>query len=63
MDKAEGNNDNEDMLSIDMSKGRVLHGGSFTLLASHVRCATRLRYVPATRFSLVGFRPARTFAP
>jgi serine/threonine protein kinase/formylglycine-generating enzyme required for sulfatase activity len=41
-------------------RSRVLRGGSFINLASYLRSALRINYVPATRNTLIGFRPART---
>jgi formylglycine-generating enzyme required for sulfatase activity len=55
--------DKEDLVSILSETNRVLRGGSFDDQASYVRCANRLRYAPANRNHLVGFRPARTFMP
>jgi formylglycine-generating enzyme required for sulfatase activity len=40
---------------------RVLRGGSFNYLASYVRSAYRSSDPPANRFSLIGFRAARTY--
>ena len=39
---------------------RVLRGGSFLDLASYLRSASRLNYVPTIRDNSDGFRPART---
>ena len=55
--------DEEDGLQIASTNFHVLRGGSFLNQASLVRCATRNGFVPTTRLSLVGFRPARTFTP
>jgi formylglycine-generating enzyme required for sulfatase activity len=40
---------------------RVLRGGSFFDPSSNVRSAVRDSYLPDLRFSLYGFRPARTY--
>jgi sulfatase modifying factor 1 len=42
---------------------RVLRGGGFLNLASDVRSAYRVGYVPSNRDSTVGFRAVRTFSP
>jgi serine/threonine protein kinase/formylglycine-generating enzyme required for sulfatase activity len=55
--------DKEDAYSINNKNTRVLRGGSFVLPASIVRCAYRLESVPTNNSPLIGFRPARTFAP
>jgi formylglycine-generating enzyme required for sulfatase activity len=55
--------DKEDIYSIDNQVSRVLRGGSFSDPASVVRSAYRVDGVPAYRYSFIGFRPARTFAP
>src|SRR5262249_22722195 len=55
--------DKEDFLSIELSKNRMLRGGSFFDPASNVRCALRYSSVPSLRNNGVGFRPARTFTP
>jgi len=55
--------DKEDVLSIVSIAVRVSRGGSFINTASAVRSAFRDRYVPSSRNSNVGFRPARTFSP
>jgi formylglycine-generating enzyme required for sulfatase activity len=55
--------DKEDILDIDRVSVRVLRGGSFNEPASNVRSAYRFAFAPTDRFSFVGFRPARTFAP
>src|SRR5262249_13118557 len=55
--------DQEDILSIVSTTGRVLRGGSFTYRASGVRCAGRYGNVPTNRNDYVGFRPARTVTP
>jgi formylglycine-generating enzyme required for sulfatase activity len=46
---------------VDMRSSRPLRGGAFNLDALLVRSALRIRYVPASRSSVLGFRPARTF--
>jgi formylglycine-generating enzyme required for sulfatase activity len=53
--------DKEDILSIDINKGRVLRGGSFLYQASYLRCGGRDGVVPSIRIVYVGLRPARTF--
>jgi formylglycine-generating enzyme required for sulfatase activity len=55
--------DKEEDLSINPQTVRVLRGGSFTRLASYVRCAHRDWIMPTYRSCFVGFRPARTFTP
>jgi len=53
--------DIEDKEDINSRESRVLRGGSFFSRASIVRSADRNLNVPASRFNLIGFRPARTF--
>ena len=53
----------EDIESINNNHGRVWRGGSFGNPASFVRSAYRLLDVPTFRVTVVGIRPARTFAP
>jgi formylglycine-generating enzyme required for sulfatase activity len=55
--------DKEDKTDINNLDSRVLRGGSFYFDAVYVRSAVRFRYVPTSRFTSVGFRPARTFTP
>ena len=52
----------DEMLDINIDV-RVLRGGSFFYLPSNVRSAYRNYYAPANRFTVYGFRPARTFTP
>jgi len=40
---------------------RVLRGGAFLNQLGNVRSADRSLYLPANRFSDIGFRPARTY--
>jgi formylglycine-generating enzyme required for sulfatase activity len=55
--------DDEKMLGTSTTNARVVRGGSFFDRALYVRSADRTRSVPPDRGMLVGFRPARTFAP
>jgi formylglycine-generating enzyme required for sulfatase activity len=52
---------NENVLSIDSSKGRVARGGSFNSQASNLRCGSRTGVLPTFRNLYNGLRPARTF--
>ena len=55
--------DEEDILTIDRGRSRVLRGGSFDDRPSHVRSAYRNYGLPVNRISNDGFRLARTFTP
>jgi serine/threonine protein kinase/formylglycine-generating enzyme required for sulfatase activity len=59
--KSEGEEDKEDIYSINTQENRVLRGGSFLNPASNVRCANRGWGVPTDRSFNVGLRPARTY--
>ncbi|HTU88939.1 MAG TPA: SUMF1/EgtB/PvdO family nonheme iron enzyme [Gemmataceae bacterium] len=61
LSREEVEDDTEDSYIINIQEPRVLRGGSFDYLASNVRCAGRIRYVPAHHDVDLGFRPARTF--
>jgi formylglycine-generating enzyme required for sulfatase activity len=63
MKEEEISEDKEFILDIDMSKSRVMRGGSFVYLASLARSASRNDNAPAYRGFVIGFRPARTFTP
>jgi formylglycine-generating enzyme required for sulfatase activity len=60
-DRGRGEEDIEDIYSINTQEGRELRGGSFGNRASLVRCALRVRIVPEDLNLTVGFRPARTY--
>ena len=55
--------DQEDRDTIDLSKGRVMHGGSFGVWPPFVRSAYRLSNGPSGRAGDNGIRLARTFLP
>jgi serine/threonine protein kinase/formylglycine-generating enzyme required for sulfatase activity len=55
--------DNEDVLTIDVTQYRALRGGTFENQASVVRSAHRDLAVPGTRYFGFGFRVARTITP
>jgi formylglycine-generating enzyme required for sulfatase activity/class 3 adenylate cyclase len=46
---------------ISNNSPRLLRGGAFTYLPADVRAAYRSWYAPSGRYSLIGFRPARTY--
>lgn len=52
--------DTEDDLATSATRSRVLRGGSFLVPASVVRSAYRYYNVATTRYSVIGFRLART---
>jgi formylglycine-generating enzyme required for sulfatase activity len=52
--------DQEEGLVVTSTDGRVLRGSSFLSPASFVRSAYRLKHLPSSRLTIIGFRPART---
>jgi formylglycine-generating enzyme required for sulfatase activity len=52
---------NTDIKYISDRLNRVLRGGGFSFQSRDVRSAQRLRDAPASRLSIAGFRPARTY--
>jgi formylglycine-generating enzyme required for sulfatase activity len=55
--------DKEDLLSIEPTANRVLRGGSFAVVASFARSASRNLVVPTYSSFTFGFRLARTVTP
>jgi serine/threonine protein kinase/formylglycine-generating enzyme required for sulfatase activity len=53
--------DSKDIEYIYERDNRLLRGGAFAAPPVTVRCASRLRPAPVTRYITVGVRPARTF--
>jgi formylglycine-generating enzyme required for sulfatase activity len=58
-----GNEDEEDVLTIDPTQARVARGGSFWDQAGSGRSANRNGVLPSFRNNNVGLRPARTVKP